>query len=123
MQQRLHPAPQRGSVSAGPTPTRRDALRRPHLHQRRSLHQAVEHAHSVELPVYDDSIVARPFFGASPDYAVWFPNLLYATDWTLHDSLSSGVRRDRGYATGELWNSVGTYVATVTQGVLLWHAR
>jgi len=54
---------------------------------------------------------------------VWFHNLRPATDWTLHDFRSSGVRRGRGHATGELWNPAGTHVATVTQEVLLRVAR
>ena len=60
---------------------------------------------------------------ASLDHAVWFHNLRPATDWTLHDFRSSGVRRGRGHATGELWNPDGTHVATVTQEVLLRVAR
>ena len=85
--------------------------------------EAVEYAHPIESPDYDDPDVVRPFFGASLDHAVWFHNLRSATDWTLHDFRSSGVRRGRGHATGELWNPDGTHVATVTQEVLLRVAR
>ncbi|MEO0491849.1 MAG: acyl-CoA thioesterase domain-containing protein [Actinomycetota bacterium] len=85
--------------------------------------EAVEHAHPIESPDYDDPDVVRPFFGASLDHAVWFHNLKPATDWTLHDFRSSGVRGGRGHSTGELWNPDGTHVATVTQEVLLRVAR
>ena len=85
--------------------------------------EAVEYAHPIESPDYDAPDVVRPFFGASLDHAVWFHNLRSATDWTLHDFRSSGVRRGRGHATGELWNPDGTHVATVTQEVLLRVAR
>jgi len=85
--------------------------------------EAVEYAHPIESPDYDAPDVVRPFFGASLDHAVWFHNLRPATDWTLHDFRSSGVRRGRGHATGELWNPDGTHVATVTQEVLLRVAR
>lgn len=85
--------------------------------------EAVEYAHPVDNPDYDDPDAVRPFFGASLDHAVWFHNLRPATDWTLHDFRSSGVRGGRGHSTGELWNPDGTHVATVTQEVLLRVAR
>ena len=85
--------------------------------------EAVEYAHPIDNPDDDDPDAVRPFFGASLDHAVWFHNLKPATDWTLHDFRSSGVRGGRGHATGELWNPDGTHVATVTQEVLLRVAR
>ena len=58
--------------------------------------EAVEYAHPIESPDYDDPDVVRPFFGASlitPCGSTTF----VPPDWTLHDFRSSGVRRGRGH--------------------------
>ena len=85
--------------------------------------EAVEYAHPIGKPNYDDPDAERPYFGASLDHAVWFHNLQPATEWTLHDFRSSGVRGGRGHSSGELWHPDGTHIATVTQEVLLRVAR
>ncbi|MEM9201479.1 MAG: acyl-CoA thioesterase domain-containing protein [Actinomycetota bacterium] len=85
--------------------------------------EAVEFAHPLGRPDYSDPDAIRHYFGASLDHAVWFHDLTPATDWSLHDFRSSGVRSGRGHATGEIWHPDGTHVATVTQEVLLRVAR
>ena len=71
-------------------------------------------AHPIESPDYDDPTWCARFSGQA-----WIPPcgsttfVRYRLD--LHDFRSSGVRRGRGHATGELWNPDGTHVATVTQ--------
>ncbi len=85
--------------------------------------EAVEYAHPMGRVDYSEADAVRQYFGASLDHAVWFHHLKPATDWTLHDFRSSGVRGGRGHAVGEIWNPDGTHVATVTQEVLLRVAR
>ena len=85
--------------------------------------EAVEYAHPHGRIEYTETDTERPYYGASLDHAVWFHHLRPATDWTLHDFRSSGVRGGRGHASGELWSTDGIHVATVTQEVLLRVAR
>ena len=87
--------------------------------------EAVEFAHPLGRVEHTAGEVDGPrrYFGASLDHAIWFHHLKPATQWALHDFRSSGVRSGRGHAAGEIWNSDGTHVATVTQEVLLRVAR
>lgn len=85
--------------------------------------EAVEYAHPLGSVDHSETDAPRQYFGASLDHAVWFHHLKPATDWSLHDFRSSGVRGGRGHASGELWHHDGTHVATVTQEVLLRVAR
>ena len=103
-------------------PRHADARCRPRLHQRRSPHRGSRYAHPIESPDYDAPDVVRPFFEAS---AITPCGSTASSGYRLdlHDFRSSGVRRGRGHATGELWNPDGTHVATVTQEVLLQVAR
>lgn len=85
--------------------------------------EAVEFAHPLGRVDHADPDAERQYFGASLDHAIWFHHLAPATDWSLHDFRSSGVRGGRGHASGEIWHPNGTHVATVTQEVLLRVAR
>ena len=87
--------------------------------------EAVEFAHPLGRVEHTAGEVDGPrrYFGASLDHAIWFHHLKPATQWALHDFRSSGVQSGRGHAAGEIWNSDGTHVATVTQEVLLRVAR
>ncbi len=125
------------SVAAGDEPSARTWIRLVEDHPDTPLMHAVAHTYtSDDLPTeavelahplgrvdHTDHDGPRQYFGASLDHAVWFHHLKPATDWTLHDFRSSGVRGGRGHSTGELWNPDGTHVATVTQEVLLRVAR
>ncbi len=85
--------------------------------------EAVEFAHPLGRFDYTDEQVPRPYVGASLDHSVWFHDLQPASQWTLHDVRSPGVRGGRGLALGELWTADGVQVATVVQEVLLRVAR
>ena len=82
--------------------------------------EAVMRAHPIGRPLFGpDSDGERKYMTASLDHSVWFHDIAPATDWTLHDFRSSGLRGARGHATGELWTPDGRHVATVAQEVLL----
>lgn len=85
--------------------------------------EAVMYTHPQGRPNFTDPDAERTYFGASLDHAVWFHDLTPASEWTLHDFRSSGVRGGRGVATGDLWSADGRHVATVAQEVLLRVAR
>jgi len=59
-----------------------------------------------------------PFFGASLDHAVWFHRSKSPYDWQLH--LHEGVTHigNRGLATGKIYSTDGSHVATVVQEIL-----
>ena len=85
--------------------------------------EAVMYAHPLGRPDFSAPESERTYFGASLDHAVWFHDLTPASEWTLHDFRSSGVRGGRGVAQGDLWSSDGRHIATVAQEVVLRVAR
>jgi acyl-CoA thioesterase-2 len=59
------------------------------------------------------------FMSASLDHAIWFHRPARPDDWMLLDMHGHGVIRSRGLATGQLFRSDGTHVATIAQEGLL----
>ena len=59
------------------------------------------------------------FMSASLDHAVWFHQPARADDWMLIDMTGHGIIRTRGLATGFVFASDGTHVATIAQEGLL----
>jgi acyl-CoA thioesterase-2 len=56
---------------------------------------------------------------ASLDHAMWFHRPAIADDWTLFDMTGHSFVGSRGLATGPVFSSDGTHVATIAQEVLL----
>ncbi len=59
------------------------------------------------------------FMSASLDHAMWFHRPARMEDWLLLDMTGHGVIGSRGLATGQLFRSDGTHVATIAQEGLL----
>ena len=59
------------------------------------------------------------WMGVSIDHAVWFHRPARADDWLLLDLSGHGLIRTRGLATGLVFDSRGTHVATIAQEGLL----
>jgi acyl-CoA thioesterase-2 len=59
------------------------------------------------------------WMGVSIDHAVWFHRPARADDWLLLDLAGHGLIRTRGLATGLVFDSAGTHVATIAQEGLL----
>jgi acyl-CoA thioesterase-2 len=59
------------------------------------------------------------WMGVSIDHAVWFHRPVRADDWLLLDLAGHGLIRTRGLATGQVFDSRGTHVATIAQEGLL----
>jgi acyl-CoA thioesterase-2 len=53
--------------------------------------------------------------GASLDHSMWFHAPPRFDDWLLYHTLSPVAGNGRGLATGALFNSAGTCLATVAQ--------
>jgi acyl-CoA thioesterase-2 len=62
---------------------------------------------------------SEQWMGVSLDHAVWFHRPARADDWLLLDLAGHGLIRTRGLATGLVFDSVGTHVATIAQEGLL----
>lgn len=56
---------------------------------------------------------------ASLDHAMWFHRPARADDWTLFDMTGHSFVGSRGLATGPVFRSDGTHVATIAQEVVL----
>ena len=63
------------------------------------------------------------FMGASLDHAMWFHRPVRANDWMLIDMTGHGVAESRGLATGPVFASDGTHIATIAQEGLLRRRR
>jgi acyl-CoA thioesterase-2 len=59
------------------------------------------------------------WMGVSIDHAIWFHRPARADDWLLLDLSGHGLIRTRGLATGLVFDSRGTHVATIAQEGLL----
>jgi len=59
------------------------------------------------------------WMGVSVDHAVWFHRPARADDWLLLDLAGHGLIRTLGLATGLVFDSGGTHVATIAQEGLL----
>ncbi|MCH9672715.1 MAG: thioesterase family protein [Gammaproteobacteria bacterium] len=59
------------------------------------------------------------FMSASLDHAMWFHRPTHVDDWLLLDMTGHGVIGSRGLATGLVFQSDGTHVATIAQEGLL----
>ena len=59
------------------------------------------------------------FMGASLDHALWFHRAGRADDWLLLDMTGHGMIGSRGLATGPVFSSDGTHLATIAQEGLL----
>jgi len=82
---------------------------------------AVVRAHPVgrePKEVIDDVL-----FVASLDHAIWFHRPFRADDWNLYDFTCQTFTGGRGLATGHVFSSGGTHVATIAQEVLLRDSR
>jgi acyl-CoA thioesterase-2 len=56
---------------------------------------------------------------ASLDHAIWFHRRADPSAWQLHDFVSESIGGSRGIATGRVFSTDGTHVATVTQEALV----
>ena len=63
------------------------------------------------------------FMSASLDHAMWFHRPARPDDWLLLDMHGHGVIASRGLATGQVFRSDGTHVATIAQEGLLRERR
>jgi len=61
----------------------------------------------------------KHFMSASLDHAIWFHHPVRADEWLLFDTLGHGIVGTRGLATGLVFGSDGTHVATIAQEALL----
>lgn len=59
------------------------------------------------------------YMSASLDHAVWFHRPMRSDLWTLIDMTGHGVIASRGLATGLVFETDGTHVATIAQEGLL----
>lgn len=59
--------------------------------------------------------VVPDLMAASLDHAVWFHRPVRADDWVLLDMRGHGMIGSRGLATGQVFTSDGTHVATIAQ--------
>ncbi len=88
-------------------------------------------AYVADLNPMDSALTAHPnwtpddgewsdhFMGASLDHAMWFHRPVRTDDWLLLDITSHGIIGSRGLATGPVFTTDGTHVATIAQEVLL----
>lgn len=59
------------------------------------------------------------YMGASLDHALWFHRPCRVEDWVLLDLTGHGMIGSRGLATGPVYSSDGTHLATIAQEGLL----
>jgi acyl-CoA thioesterase-2 len=63
------------------------------------------------------------FMSASLDHSMWFHHPARADRWLLFDMTGHGLIRTRGLATGHVFSTGGTHVATIAQEGLLREKR
>lgn len=59
------------------------------------------------------------FMSASLDHALWFHRPVAADQWLLFDMVGHGVIGSRGLATGHVFDTAGTHIATIAQEGLI----
>jgi acyl-CoA thioesterase-2 len=59
------------------------------------------------------------WMGASLDHSIWFHRSIRADEWILNDVDGHGMIRNRGLATGRMFDQNGTHAATIAQEGLL----
>jgi len=82
---------------------------------------AVARSYPGKLPSEEEW--GSTFMSASLDHAMWFHRPGRPDDWLLLDMHGHGVIGSRGLATGQLFSSDGTHVATIAQEGLLRERR
>ncbi|MEQ7005833.1 acyl-CoA thioesterase II [Actinopolymorpha sp. B17G11] len=73
----------------------------------------------VTLVPHDTYIGARGLQTASLDHAIWFHRPFRADEWLLYDQISPSASDARGLATGRLFTTDGSLVASVVQEGLI----
>lgn len=63
------------------------------------------------------------YWVTSLDHAIWFHRPPRADQWLLHDMRCESLVGTHGVATGRVFDTAGTHIATVTQEVLLRRKR
>jgi acyl-CoA thioesterase-2 len=80
---------------------------------------AVVQLHPERRRVDNDFSFDETFMSASLDHSIWFHRPFSVNEWQLHELHCKSYTANRGITSGEVYDSAGRHLATISQEVLL----